>query len=215
MNFRLTVLLFALCFSGIARAEEEPAMTKIVVRMLALSAAGNLVPEKPKTMYVAGEKYARVEELPDAKAGGQKLIVTNEPDSWIINLTDKTAKHLVDSGPKFVTHAPIFWTTSGQPEPEFDDLEFGAELKFFGGGRGLDLKPRTLDGRRCKVISIKTGPHEALLFLDPKSEKPYQINLIKFGRLVSAVRYVSYETDIPFKASLFQPPEGIQITGSY
>jgi hypothetical protein len=211
MPLRLVSLFAALGLCAGAPAA-DPSMTKVVVRMIVPSETGEPIPAKPKTMYLAGEKYARVEEELDAAAGSQKLIITNEPDSWVINLVNKTAQHLVDSGPKFVTHAPIFWTSSGQPEPEFEELEFGAEMTFFGEGRGRPLKPRNVDGRRYKALSIKTGEHEAVLLIDPKTGKPFQINLIKFGRLVSSVRYLSYKTKLPFDASLFQPPPDIQIT---
>ena len=211
MRSRLICLLAALGLCASGRAA-EPTITKIVAHMIVPGASGESVAAKSKTMYLAGEKYARVEEEPDAAAGSQTLIVTNEPDSWMINLANKTARHLVDSGPEFVTHAPIFWTTSGQPEPDFENLEFGAEMKFFGEGRGRELKPREVDGQKYKALSIKTGFHEAILLLDPKTGKPFQIDLIKFERRVSSVRYVSYETNLPFDASLFQPPSDVQIT---
>jgi hypothetical protein len=211
MPSRLTSLFVALGLGASAHAAEPP-MTKIVARMITASVVGDPIPAKPRTIYVAGEKYARLEEEPDAAGGGHKLIVTNEPDCWIINLVDKTGQHTVDPGPTFVFRSPIFWTTNGQPERDFEDLEFGAEMRFFGEGRARELKPRDIDGRKCKVLSIKTGPHEAILFLDPKTEKPFHIDLIKFDRLVSSVRYLSYETNLPFDASLFQPPPGIQIT---
>jgi hypothetical protein len=203
---------FAVIGLGNFAQAAEPPITKIVARMILPGVGGETIPAKPKTIYRAGEKYARVEEEPDAAAGSHTLMVTNEPDSWIINLADKTGRHLVDSGPEFVTHAPIFWTISGQPEPEFKELEFGAEMKFFGEGRGRELKPRTVDGQKYKALSIKTGFHEAILLLDPKTGKPFQIDLIKFERLVSSARYLSYETDLPFDASLFQPPKDVQIT---
>jgi hypothetical protein len=187
----------------------------MVVRMMVVGVAGDPIPAKPKTMYLAGEKYARLEEELDAAAGSQNLIVTNEPDSWTINLATKTGRHVVDSGPKFVARAPIFWTSTGQPEPDFEELEFGTEMKFFGEGRGRELKPRDVDGRKCKALSIKTGLHEAILLLDPKTGKPFQIDLIKFERLVCSVRYLSYETNLPFDASLFQPPADVEITPAH
>lgn len=204
-------LFAALCLCASGHCAEPP-MTKIVARMIVLGLAGDSISAKPKTIYRAGENYARVEEEPDAAGSSQQLIVTNEPDSWMINLTDKTARHLVDAGPKFVTHAPIFWSSNGQPEHDFEELEFGTELKFFGEGRGRDLKPRVVDGQKYKTVSIKTELHEAILLLDRKTGKPFQIDLIKFGRLVSSVRYVSYQTNLPFDASLFQPPADVKVT---
>jgi len=189
----------------------DPPMTKIVARMDILGVAGDPIPAKPKTIYLAGDKYARVEEGADVVANTISVIITSEPDSWIIDLATKTGRHEIDPGPEFVTRAPIFWSASGKPEPEFDELEFGAEMKFFGGGRAREIKSRTIDGQTYKALSIKTGPHEAILYLDPKTEKPFQIDLIKFERHVSSVRYLSYETGLPFDAALFQPPADVEI----
>ena len=175
-------------------------MTKIVARMIVLGVAGNPIPAKPKTMYLAGEKYARIEEEPDAKAGSHTLIVTNEPDNWIINLADKTGRHLWIPGRSLSPMRRSSGQRADNRSRISSDLEFGAEMKFFGEGRALELKPRTIERQKCKALSIKTGPHEAILLLDPRTGKPFQIDLIKFERLVSSVRYRSYETDLPFKA---------------
>lgn len=190
----------------------EPTLTKIVVQMVTPSSVGEPIMDKPKTIYRGGDKYARVEEKVDPKAEDQRLIVTSEPDCWIINVNDKTGRHEVDHGPKFVTSAPIFWTSSGQPEQDFVDLQFGRELEFFSKDRALELKPRMVDGKKCKALSIKTGDHEAILLLNPKNGQPLQIDLINYGRRAVTAKYLSYETDLPFKAALFQPPNDIKMT---
>ncbi|MDQ2659158.1 MAG: hypothetical protein M3Y03_01935 [Verrucomicrobiota bacterium] len=205
-------LFFALGFCAAAAKESEPPMTKIVTQIFQINLVGDSVSTSPKTLYLAGTKYMRLEEEPDKGAGTQQLVVTNEPDSWAINLADKTGRHVVDEGPKFDIHAPIFWTSSGQVESDFVDLEFGSEMKFFGGGRAAVLEPRKIDGKSYKALSIKTGPHEVILFLDQKTGKPFQIDLHKFGRLVSYVRYLSYQTKLPFKEPLFLPPKDVQLT---
>jgi hypothetical protein len=51
-----------------------------------------------KRMYRAGSRYCRTEEGPDLEHGIHGLVVINEPDSWLINRFDKTAKHMVDPG---------------------------------------------------------------------------------------------------------------------
>jgi len=201
------VTFAASCWTGQAA---EQRMTKVVVQMITPTVAGDPIPGKPKTMYICGTKYARVEEQPDENTQTESLIITREPDCWVINMMDKTGKHLVDEGPKFVARAPVFWTSSGQPEPEFTDLEFGKELQFFGEGRGKELEPRVVDGKKCKALSIKTGEHEVIAALDPKTGKPLQIELYKFGRLAATARYVSYEIK-PFEPALFEPPKDVTL----
>ncbi|MGI9086234.1 MAG: hypothetical protein ACR2HH_00600 [Chthoniobacterales bacterium] len=208
----LTLALGLVAFALSARGATEPSLTKIVVQVVTPNMAGEPIAANPKTIYRGGEKYARLEEKQDSLGGDQTLLVTSEPDSWVINLTQKTGRHIVDGGPKFTTSAPIFWSSSGQPEPDFLDLQFGNELQFFSKDRALALNPQTVDGKKCKALSIKTGPHEVILYLNPKTGKPLQVGLMKFGRLASTVKYLSYETNLPFKAALFKPPADISLT---
>jgi hypothetical protein len=67
----------------------EPRMTKIVTRAISPDIKPGSFAAKPKTMYLAGKKYARVEEDVDIENKIHGLIIANEPDSWIINLVDK------------------------------------------------------------------------------------------------------------------------------
>ncbi len=194
----------------------ESQMTKIVSRMIGPQIPPGSFAAKPKTLYLAGEKYARVEEQPDSEHGIHGLMITNEPDSWIINLADKTGRHIVDPGPTFVVHSPIFWIpkSKGQPDPdkEFKDLEFGKEVQFFHDHGARELETREVDGKNCKATSLKSGSQEVTLLLDSSTGKPYQIDIMKDGKLDFSVRYLSHETNLPFQRSLFEPPDGVRMT---
>jgi hypothetical protein len=210
--FLLVVVVAFVCL----RAESaEPQMTKIVSRMISPQVTRSSFAAKPKTLYLAGEKYARAEEQPDSEHGIHGLIITSEPDSWIINLMDKTGRHIVDPGPTFVMHAPIFWTAKqkGQPDPdkEFKDLDFGKEAQFFREHGAREAGMRKVDGKDCKALSIKSASREVTLFLDSNSGRPYQVDIIKDGKLDFSVRYLSYETNLAFQRSLFRPPTGVKI----
>lgn len=210
--FLLVVVAAFVCL----RAESaEPQMTKIVSRMISPQVKPNSFAAKPKTLYLAGEKYARAEEQPDAEHGIHGPLITSEPDSWIINLSDKTGRHIVDPGPTFVMHAPIFWTAKqkGQPDPdqEFKELEFGKEAEFFRQRSARDIGMRKVDGKDCKALSLRSGSREVILLLDSNTAKPCQIDIMKDGKLDFAVRYLSYETNLAFQRSLFEPPKGVKI----
>src|SRR5262249_27748599 len=157
MKLRHLYLLFALIgfllysqlvasSSGIADA---PSMTRIVIRASGPRIPAESFAAKPKTFYLAGDKYGRVEEELDREQGIQGRFITNEPDIWIVNLVTKTAQHIVDHGPTFNFHAPIVWTPKihGQPElgAEFKELDFGKELQFFRERGALDLGQRQVD----------------------------------------------------------------------
>lgn len=203
--------LFALIATCAAAPEQPPKITKMVTRMITIASTGETA-AKPKILYRAGKTYSRLEEERDPEQHMHRLIVTNEPDSWIINLEDHTATHVVDEGPEFVTSMPIFWGLDNKPEKEFESLEFGSELDYFRNGRAKEIGMRKVEGKDCKALSLKTGEHEVILYLDPKHDRPYRIDLIKYGRLTSAVRYLSYDTGLPFDKVLFTLPKDINVS---
>ncbi len=202
----LTLLLSA------AARGEEPKMTKIVSERFGPRVARDPSATKPKTVYLAGKKYARVEEQLNEVGDTQNLIITNEPDCWMINLADKTGKHLLDEGPKFDVHMPIFWGSDGKPDRDFGELEYGEELKFFTPERAKKLAPRKVDRRLCQALSIKSEEGEVVLLVDDQTGKPVQIDRLVEGKLDQSVRYLTYITSLPFEATLFAPPKNVAIT---
>src|SRR4029077_9853452 len=105
-----------------------------------------------------------------------------ETDAWIINLADKTGQHMLDPGPTFNAHLPIIVVPkpNGQVEAadkEFEDLNFGDEVRFFNQHKARDLGLRTVDGKECKAYSIKSGGREAVLLVQPGTEKPVQLDV--------------------------------------
>jgi hypothetical protein len=47
---------------------------------------------------VALERPNQIEELPNPEHGIHGLVIINEPDTWLVNLMTKAAKHQVDHG---------------------------------------------------------------------------------------------------------------------
>lgn len=210
------VILFAAFGVGSSMQAAEPSMTRIVTRMISPSMPADAFAARPKTMYLAGKRYARLEEELDVQHGIHGLIVTSEPDSWMINLADKTARHFVDPGPTFVMRAPVFWVArpKGEPDPDqgFKELEFGEETQFFRQRKAREIGLRNIDGKSCKGLSVKMGSREVILFLDADTKKPHQIDLLKDGKLDFSIRYLSYAKGLPFQKSLFLPPNDVKVT---
>ena len=210
--FARFVFFFVLISVCVAADPDQPStMKKMVTRLTSEATKSDPAAAHPKTFFRAGKKYSRLEEERDANNGMHRLIITNEPESWVINLEDQTGKHYLDKGPEFMTKVPIFWGLDGKPERDFEGLEFGEEKDFFGKGRARDLGTRKVEGRTCKALSIVSGQNEVILYLEKKTDRPYQIDLIKFGRPAASVRYLSYESDVPFDASLFEPPKTVMM----
>jgi hypothetical protein len=111
-------------------SQQPPAtMTKVSVRLIAPETPSGSFAAQPKTFWRAGTKYARIVESPDAETHIQGLVIISEPDAWMLNLSDKSGRHVVDSGPSFVVHLPIFNKHTGE-ESGVNELEFGTERDF-------------------------------------------------------------------------------------
>src|SRR5215813_14036174 len=82
-------------------------MVRIVTRDATPGIDPQSFPALPKTLYRLGNGRGRVEEMPDPARSVHGLIVVNEPDGWIVNLHDKTGRHLVDPGSSLIFRAPI------------------------------------------------------------------------------------------------------------
>ncbi len=211
MCARFIFLLVLTSLSFAADLDRPPAtMKKLVTRLTSDATKTDRAAGLLKTLYRAGKKYSRLEEEPGTD-NAQHLIVTNEPESWVINLQEQTGKHYLDKGPEFSIRLPIFWGADGKPERDFEGLEFGEEMEFFGKGHARNLGTRKVEGRTCKALSIVSGQHEVILYLERKTDRPYQIELIKFGRPVASVRYLTYEANLRFDASLFEPPKNVMM----
>lgn len=191
-------------------------MTKIVFRRMGPNTAPGSADAKPETIYIAGEKYTRVEGVPDPAQHTHTLIITKEPDMWLINLANHTARHILDSGPTFVARNPILWFPKkpGEPDPDkaFESFEFGNEATFFRQNSPRDLGLRKIDGKDAKAFAVKYGAREVTLFLEPETEKPLQIDVTKDGKPDVSLRYIAYEKNLPFDPALFELPEGLKIT---
>jgi len=170
---------------------------------------------RPKTIYRAGSKYARIEEEPDVENKIHELVIINEPDTWLINLANNTGRHAVDPGPTFNFHSPVFWTAKPQgapdPDEEFKDLEFGNELQFFREHGAQNIGTRQVNGKLSEGLSLKKGSRRVTLLFDPKTDQPYQVDIAKDEQIEISIRYLEYRTNVPFQKSLFQKPKGIKI----
>ena len=210
--FLRCVFFFAFVLLSVAADPDQPqTMKKMITRLSGEAVKNDAAALRPRTLYRAAKKYLRLEEEADPNIGWHRLIVMNEPDSWLINLEDQTGRHYLDKGPEFYTKAPIFWGSDGKPESDFEGLEIGEEKEFFGSARARSLGTRTVEGNKCKALSIVKGHSEVILYLEEKTEKPYQIDLLKDGRSIESLRYLSYEAELPFDPSLFEPPKSVMM----
>ena len=118
-------------------ADAPPAtMTKIVVRLMGPDIKPGSYAALPKTMYRAGDHYARIEAPPSSRMQSQKLVIIAEPDAYSVNLNDKKGTHAIDQGGPNDLHLPMILPLDPNRQlGKLDGLEFGNELQFFEDAR--------------------------------------------------------------------------------
>jgi len=156
---------------------------------------------RPLVMYRSGSLLMRTEEADDPQKKLHLLMVTNAPDTWMVNLTDKTGQHIVDRGPTFEVHAPIF---SGEGVSRaFADLEFGCEAQFVAAHMA---KP---DSQAAGVTTHRLRDGDQLLELKlAAGGRPVEAGYYKADKPVLVIRYDAFERGLPADPKLFARPEG-------
>jgi hypothetical protein len=134
-------------------AETPHNMTHMIVELSGTDISAESFVAKPKTYWRASNQYCRADEEPDPENGIHGRMVVNEPDAWLINLADGTAKHLLDPGPTFNCRLPIFANDPEMMKTKIGELEFGRELDFFraNGATIVGLPARCLCRGQCKI----------------------------------------------------------------
>jgi hypothetical protein len=208
-TMKITGLFSLLFIAQLAAAEPKPPLTRIEYRAISSKIPPDSFGAMPKVQYIAGDAYSRTEEQPDPAERIHGLIICAEPDIWMINLFPRTAQHLVDPGPTFVTHHNIL---DRDAPAEFSSLEFGKEIEFFRDHHATSLEAQSLDGQRCEVSEFKHWGYQIVLFVRADTHKPFHLDVLRDDKPSFSIRYLSYETGLPFDPALFKPPAGTTIT---
>lgn len=184
-------------------------MMKISVRVVEPAPEPGSFLAQPKTFWRAGTKYARIAEAEDPKNQIHGLAVISEPDFWMINLYDKSGKHMVDPGPTFNVHLPVFPSTPGT-KTKLDGLEFGNEVEFFTKNKATQAPDEMVGGQGTIRYDLLSGSSKVTLWTDTHSKKPVRISQVK-GQQIETFEYLFYEDDLPFDPALFRPLPGLKM----
>jgi hypothetical protein len=158
----------------------------------------------PRTILRLGAHYGRLEEAPDTGHGIHGLIVTNQRDTWMVNLALMSGRHIVDEAESYDFHAPI---VGGRDTP-FPGFEFGCELAWMEG-QGVEAVPVTVDGNRLLRYEASAGGFTVALLVDPPTRIPRGLEVTRGGELVYRLRYDEYLTGLEPDTTLFARPAGI------
>lgn len=165
-----------------------------------------------KTVYRLGKTYARLEETEDRQNKIHGLIVVHSPDSWMVNLVDRTGRHLIDRDPEPKVVFPILASldTTAEPLPhEMLDLELGCEVAFFNRWKSPITTLKTSAGNKVKQAFGVVGKATVALLRSSKDGPPEMLFLFRNDEIVFALKYLSYEEVAAPDMKLFAKPEGI------
>ena len=163
----------------------------------------------PRDQYRIGSDKSRVEEALDSQNHLQELMVTAEPDAWLINLYDHTGKHTVDPGPTFFSRDPVLGVEG--LSQKLIHLEFGCEAEYLAANAPKPDRTEEVDGLRFDVFRIVDGEQAIELLERPGSGIPAYARLYEGGKMTVAIHYDKYETGLTNDPKLFAPPPGISL----
>jgi hypothetical protein len=202
----LAVLLFWAFTVPLAQADDSK-MTHIVFQIVDSTLPEDHFALTPREMWRVGTQYLRIEEAPDPKRKIHGLVIVDEPDIHIINRYYNKSQHIVDPGPTFEMHMPVF--PSHLPK-EISKLEFGNELEFFQLRNARTMPSVKMNGKNHKTSMLKIDGADLVLITEEASGKPVQIS-VEFGKESFATHYKTYETGLEIDMNLFKVPEGVKI----
>ena len=186
----------------------ERSMVYIEYRFIAVNIKPGSFEGSVRKMWRYKDSYARLEEAPNPQTGIHGLLITNAPNSYLINRYTKVARHVVDPGSTYNVVIPVF---PSERDGKLKGLQMGRELAFFQANGAVVFPDEPVDTNMCSVLRAKIEDSEIKLFLDKDSKQPRQV-WIRNPRSEYAVRYLRYQTDLPADLSLFAVPKDVQVT---
>jgi hypothetical protein len=195
-------VMLGLFSSSLISQEAPKGMIKITTRLIEPEPERGSFGAQPRTLWRAGKKYGRIAEGIDNQQHIHGLMIISEPDAWMINLYDKSGRHVIDPGPSLEVHVPIF-QTPGEAKSKLNELEF------FKANHASESAGEPLHGSQTSRYELTLSGRTVILWVHSKTEKPIRISLAK-GSDRRTIEYLAYE-HLPFDPALFQPPRGITL----
>lgn len=206
MKSLILVLLASLAASpALAQSCAPATLTKVVTRSVGPDIVRGSFRSEPVTLYRKGERFLRLEEVPDPEQKAHLLSIVAEPDIWFVNRMDRTGRHMVDPGPIFIAHAPI---VVGPSVPAvFGELEFGCEAQF-AKTRAREAGTRPVLGKPARIHALQQGDRRLEVLLSDAGT-PVEVAYYEGAKAVLVIRYDLFQSGLPDDPGLFRKPEGI------
>jgi len=213
MNFSKLLPLF-LFFITAASAQFTPEKhIRMVVQGSSTSIPETSFAARPKVIHRIGDKYARIEEELNKETNLQLVIITNSPDSWMVNLVDKTGRHIVDPDPKGKVKFPIFpkETMPADFPSAFEKLEFGKEPEFFNSFKSPCV-PFRPSGQELVKQYVGTSGWGVALIRKTENSNPMMLFLFKDNEIITKFKYIDYQVLVQPDFKIFEKPQGIKFS---
>ena len=179
-------------------------LVRIVYRNVSPGVAASDPAAQPRILWRIASTFLRSEEQPDPASGVQALVIVSEPNVWMINLTDRTGRHVIDSDPSQVVRAPII-PISDLPAP-FSSLEYGCEAGFVATYAPVPQSRTKWGDGPAQLHGLTQGEHSLAILMDSRRNTPLLISYLRQGRPVLVVRYDDHRTGVQAREDLFRPP---------
>jgi hypothetical protein len=185
-------------------------MTHVIAQMSGTDIPAGAFAGQPKTMWRASNAYCRIDEEPDPEHGLHLRIIMNEPDSWLVDLANKRAKHMLDPGPTFNCRMPIFAFDMSMVKGKIGELEYGRELEFFQKNGAKQVDGPKLESFAANYYELTIDGMSLTLVERVDIHAPIMIGLIQ-GQKITKVRYLLWDDQLPFKIDMFAKPTGVSM----
>ena len=203
-------VVFVIPAGGYCAETLPKTMIHLIVKISGTDIPAGSFAEKPKTIWRASNSYCRSDEEPDPEQGLHLRTVMNEPDSWLVDLANNRAKHMVDPGPTFNCRMPMFAFNMEMAKGKIGELEFGHELEFFEKNGAKQVDGPALQSFKASYYKLMIGDMVLMLVERVDIHVPIQITLLQGGKMTN-VRYLLWEDQVPFNVDLFAMPTGVKM----
>ncbi len=194
-----TIVALLLVCCAVAFGADTPAtMTKLMVKFESPEIPKDSFAALAKRMYRAGSQYCRIEENPDLQNGIHGLLIMNEPDVWMINRLDKSARHVVDH----------LKSLEDLKRPLMQ-LEFGREREYFLFRSAAANPGPVMQGKPTTAYTVQAGDSQLFLFTTGDPEVP--VAVVRKNDKTREIFWYGEYAEVPFDAKLFARPEGVNI----
>ncbi|MDH5763366.1 MAG: hypothetical protein OEZ51_10315 [Nitrospinota bacterium] len=193
---------------------DDSKMAHIIFRFEDSSNQQNHFARQPKEMWRVGTQYLRLEEKPNPETHIHLLLIANEPHIYMINQYNNQGQHILDPGPVFKMHMPIFSSNpekgGSNKEKEISKLEFGTELEFFKKNNARSMPHVQMKGKIYNALMLTIDGADLFLFTDQSSGLPVQLS-VQSEKDAFVVHYEVYEAGLEPDLDLFKVPVNINI----